>query len=285
MKKTNPENYYIINFLLDAWALILVVDKISPKKYKAEYNNLKDLYDVLAFSMEKKELVPCITIIRAIDFFKGNTSPFNSCLLQNVLTECDNFMYVNIYFRAGIIIKKLSMYHDLSSTGAFGYSPNIDLIKYLKLLSSNLASETIIDLGSGNGLPVCLFSHIINDVTGIELKESLVEESLNTIEILSKQNRINSKAIRITHGSFYNINLSRYSIIYICWPFDNTEKHKHEEEMKKKLALKIQQESKKGTIIMVYIPGMNEKDIFPQFKKIRGIAQDYSTAFCFYIIS
>jgi hypothetical protein len=284
LRKTNSENYYITNFLMDAWALLSVIGQISVKKYDFEYNNLKDLYESLIFSLDKNKLLLCLKIIKAVKYFREHNTPVNKYVVNSIFLRCDDFMYVNIYFRAGIITGKLSMYHDFLRVGAFGYSPAMDLIKYLQELSSNLKNESIIDLGSGNGLPVCLFSQIIDNVTGVELNKLLVDESLDIIKNLSEKKRINEGSIKIINDDFFNIDLSPYSLIYICWPFDNQEKKEFEEEMRVNLSIKLIAEAKKGTKIIVFIPGMDEKDIFPRLKKISNIKQKYSTQFCFYSV-
>jgi hypothetical protein len=284
LRKTDSENYYITNYLMDAWALITVIGQISEKKYDFEYNNLKDLYDSLIFSLDKNKLMLCFKLLKAVKYFRGHDSQVNRCIIKSILLKCDDFMFVNIHFRAGIITKKLSMYHDFLRTGAFGYSPAMDLIKYLQILSPDLKNESIIDLGSGNGLPVCLFSQIINNVTGVEMNKLLVDESLEIINNLSEQKRINSHSIKIIHDNFFNIDLSPYTLIYICWPFDDPDKGQYEEEMRVNLSIKIMAEAKKNTKIIVFIPGMDEKNIFPRLKKISDIEQGYSTQFYFYVV-
>ena len=116
------------------------------------------------------------------------------------------------------------------------------------------------------------------------MNKLLADESLDIIKNLSEKKRINEDSIKIINDDFFNIDLSPYSLIYICWPFDNQEKKEFEEEMRVNLGIKLIAEAKKGTKIIVFIPGMDEKDIFPRLKKISDIKQKYSTQFCFYSI-
>ena len=134
------------------------------------------------------------------------------------------------------------------------------------------------DLGSGTGRIVVGSSLLLPNLksySGIELLDELHQKATEIKEILSNYRADLSEKICFIKDSFFNVDLSKFDIIFMHYPMKNAESLylELEEKMKKEL--------KTGAVVISVIRKMKNIDIFPLVKKM-SIEADYGTTTIYY---
>ena len=265
-------NGYVYEFQLQAWALLTCARMLDAERYNEEYQNLTDLADALSEYVEEERMSECGNLLLLIS--RTRATP---CVQQgegdtewiaNLLNGADRHVYIEIYYRRGVLIGRLQMNMDLGEYGAFGISRGSDLLQMAASALSDGSGGNALDLGSGNGFSTFVLSGMMDSVTGVELNRGLYNESLAALSDLTEAGMADRVKVSFVNADFFDIDFSPYSFIYIYWPYDDKEKHSWEERTRKRLEQKLLTECKSGTIVAVMVPGINEKRLFPALKRL-----------------
>lgn len=261
-------NTYAYEYLLQAWALLSKIYELPQERYEMELGNLADLADSLSEYFDDDIMDKCYTILDCISHFRNMSREECMDKIHDILMKSDSHTFIEIYYRGGILSKKLKMYLNMDEYGAFGISQGSDIIQILDCLLGESQNINSLDLGSGNGFSTCIISNRMKRVTGVEINSELYEESISCLRDLADCNKVDENKISLIQSDFFDIDFNPFSFIYIYWPFNDREKSFWEKEVARRLENKIIKESAPGTIIAVLIPGTEEKDIFPGLESI-----------------
>lgn len=257
---------YIYEFICYAWAVILSADEMDKKVLEVNLNHLKAIYDDLRESIDEKELILCKKILGELESFSG-TQADNLMPYREAFNSADNVAYIDIYYRKSVLLGESMQYKDNKEYGAFAASDTFVIMSISGLFLTK-GDEQVLDLGSGNAKAVNLFSQKAGHVTGIEADDEVFEEGLRCIEDLAGAGRVDRRKITLINSDFFEEDFSKYNLIYIYWPFDNPKKRKIEEGVRARLEEKLLKEMKPGSILVVCMPGMGSKELFPGLKRV-----------------
>lgn len=139
----------------------------------------------------------------------------------------------------------------------------LDILKDFYYINKN---KKVLDLGSGIGKVVIAmhYTDYFKQVDGIEIVDTLVEDSKKCIDLYSKLFNKNISNINIYQGDFKDFDISDYDII-----ISNTTTDDRIREMLKN---KIVKEAKRDAIIITSITRFDDKKL----KQIRKITTSFS---------
>lgn len=163
--------------------------------------------------------------------------------IQGILMKADSHTFIEIYYRGGVLSKKLKMYLNMDEYGAFGISQGSDIIQILDHLLGESQNINVLDLGSGNGFSTYIISNRVERVTGVEINAELYEESINCLKDLASCHKVDESKICFIQSDFFDIDFNPFSFIYIYWPFDDKEKSFWEKEVSRRLEKKVIKEA------------------------------------------
>lgn len=253
-------------FVLQAWALLACVGALGCERYDSEWGNLRDLADTLAEYVEAVPMGKCYDILETVQHIQ--VGRIHQTAVTLALRCIESNAYIEIYYRKGILLNQLHMYLDLGRHGAFGISRGSDIIQVVHLLLQGRKHVRALDLGSGNGFSTMVLSHLVAQVTGVELYAGLYQESLLCLRELDALHRVDRNKIRFVHADFLAVDFSSYALFYIYWPYDDDEKDAWEQDIRARLQMKLIQEAQPGALIVAMIPGADGKDLFPKFERL-----------------
>lgn len=260
------DNLHVYEFLLQGWALLSCSHEMGVSKYWAAYGNLQDLADALSEYIDIPATHRCSALLEAIRALRAHK--ISRRKIKHALGRAENTVFVEIHYRKEIMMNRLHMYRDLGQQGAFGISRGSDMIQLMDILLEDQNGVLALDLGSGNGFSTFALSQKVAHVTGVEIDAGLYQESLICLQALSRKRKIEASKIRFIHADFFDMDFSPYTFIYIYWPYEHPNKQLWEQNLRTKLAHKINMEAKPGTLITAFIPGMGEKHLFPGLKRV-----------------
>lgn len=139
-------------------------------------------------------------------------------------------------------------------------------------------NKNFCDLGSGTGriiFSTALLYDNFDSYCGIELLKELYETSNLILNNFNNINQNLAKKISFINGSFFDVNLNKFDIIFMHYPM------KHAEELYLKLEDKMKNELKKDTLIISAIRKLKNIDIFPLIDK-QTIEADYGNSTIYY---
>ena len=144
----------------------------------------------------------------------------------------------------------------------------LDILKDFYYINKN---KKVLDLGSGIGKVVIAmhYTDYFKQVDGIEIVDTLVEDSKKCIDLYSKLFNKNISNINIYQGDFKDFDISDYDII-----ISNTTTDDRIREMLKN---KIVKEAKRDAIIITSITRFDDKKL----KQIRKITTSFSCSITF----
>ena len=163
------------------------------------------------------------------------------------------------YYDEGEAASKVTGYKHTVGDGHFIASPT----EHLKLLSEWLLDENkrVLDMGSGTGKALAVFSRYAGHVTGVENDVALLAESEGCLVDLADV--IDNRKIDMHYGSLIDEDLSQYDLIYIFWPEYGDDKYR--DYVKNRLQEKLLKELKPGAYFAVIsatgierFPGLEE---------------------------
>lgn len=139
-------------------------------------------------------------------------------------------------------------------------------------------NKNFCDLGSGTGRIVfstALLYNNLNSYCGVELLKELYDTSTSVLKNFSNINQNLSRKISFINDNFFNIDLSKFDIIFMHYPMKNAE------DLYLQLEEKMIKELKKDTIIISAIRKLKNIDIFPLIDK-QTIEADYGETTMYY---
>lgn len=268
-----PGNSYIYEFLIQSWAMIMAIKRLSNARCHSEYDNLFDLLDSLSEFIEPLQYKRCHSMLNLVKQYRE--SRFTIQDTAAILKVIPKSMYIDIFFKSKILSIQLTMDIDCGKYGAFALSQGSDIINLCRILGNKISESSAIDLGSGNGFSTFLLSQFVHDITGIEINEKLYNESLSSHKTLLARDKVEKNCITFTNSDFFATDLSPFALIYIYWPYDVKEKEEYDKEARLKLEEKIIKESKAGTLIVACVSGMTAKCIFPLLTEVNISHYDF----------
>lgn len=149
-------------------------------------------------------------------------------------------------------------------------SPSLE--PFLKNVSS------FCDLGSGTGkivIGTALLLPNLKRCVGIELLKELYDKSIE-IQNFVLQNYVElSSKIEFINEDFFNVDLSKFDMIFMHYPMKNAE------DLYLKLEEKMKRELRVGSIIITAIRKLRNRDVFPCIKK-EHVEADYGKTNIYY---
>ncbi|MCX7920844.1 MAG: class I SAM-dependent methyltransferase [Clostridia bacterium] len=275
LKNTLPQiddvysgNTYTYEFMLQAWAFLVSIYELPQERFKSEFGNLQNLADSLSEYADDELIKKCYAILDCIRYFKERNCNEDIEKVWSILKDADNHSFIEIYYKSGVLLRRLKMYLNMGEYGAFGISQGSDILQILDFLLQDRTDMKALDLGSGNGFSTCIISNKVQSITGVEINSELYQESICCLTDLARYNKVDQNKITFVQSDFFDIDFKPFSLIYIYWPFDDKDKSLWEKEISSRLEQKIIKESEPGTLIVALIPGIDEKELFPRLKSI-----------------
>ncbi|MDO8488725.1 MAG: sigma factor, partial [Candidatus Omnitrophota bacterium] len=256
----------IYEFIAYAWAIIFNLQKMGEATLRRYLEYLEIIYTDLQEEVEGA----AIPYKALLDRWKSlPNNPVDYALLQNALHSIDDSTYIDIYYRSGIASGELTLSKDVGRYGAFGASDTFTILDISRLLLNKMGMR-VLDLGSGNGKTVVLFSKQASQATGIEIDRQLFLEGRYSVDALAAAGRVDNSKITLLQGDFLrgDFSLSEYDLIYIYWPFDDSAKKTIEEETRDKLQAKLLKEMKPGAYFIVCVADAQSPELFPRLSRI-----------------
>ena len=139
-------------------------------------------------------------------------------------------------------------------------------------------NKNFCDLGSGTGRIVfntALLYNNLNSYCGIELLKELYDTSISVLKNFNNIDPELSRKISFINDSFFNLNLSKFNIIFMHYPMKNAE------DLYLQLEDKMIKELNKDTIIISAIRKLKNINIFPLIDK-QTIEADYGETTIYY---
>ena len=156
--------------------------------------------------------------------------------------------------------------------GEMSYESLYSILKEKKVENYILNCSNFCDLGSGTGRLVIGSSLILDNLktcTGIEILKELYNTSKEVTKKYSQINEEKSKNIYFINDNFFNIDLSKYDLIFMHYPM------KTADDLYLQLEEKMKKELKKDSVIISVIEWLNDEEAFKQIA-IKTVSCDYS---------
>lgn len=260
------ERTHVVEFILQAWALLACAGALSRERYGSEWGNLRDLADSLAEYVEAVPMRKCYGILEAIQRYR--VGHIREAAVKLALHHLGNDAYIEMHYRKGILLNRLHMYLDLGRHGAFGISCGSDIVQVTNSLLQGRKHVRALDVGSGNGFSTMVLSSLVEQVTGVEIHAGLYHESQICLRELAALHRVDRHKIQFIQANFLTIDFSPYALFYIYWPYDDAEKIVWEQDIRAKLQKKLIKEAQPGALIVAMVPGADERCLFPKLERL-----------------
>lgn len=128
------------------------------------------------------------------------------------------------------------------------------------------------DLGSGTGRIVIGSSLILDNLkscSGIEILKELYDTSNKIIKKYSEINEEKAKKINFINDNFFNVNLSKYDLIFMHYPM------KMADDLYLQLEEKMKKELKKDSVVISVIEWLKDEETFKKIA-VKTVNCDYS---------
>ena len=158
----------------------------------------------------------------------------------------DRVDLVKDYYKLGETTGKLTAVKT-TGKGVFCSSPNEALADVSRIFLQGQSGKRVLDLGSGTGKAVAWFSIYAGHVKGIEFGSGLHDQACVAIKDLDKRGAVDKNKIELTQGDFFNEDFSQYDLIYIYWPYSQSESG----PMAARLTEKLNREMKKDAVFVI----------------------------------
>ncbi len=152
---------------------------------------------------------------------------------------------ISAYYNAGTLLGNVTTAKSTVEGGVFMRSPG----SVLRLAAERYldGTKSVLDIGSGNGFAVSVFSQYARCVRGVEIDGKLYEEGKKCVAELSGV--VDGKKIDLVNGNFFDEDMSRYDLIYIYWPgYGDEDKEK---QVWQALNEKLVREMKPGAVFVM----------------------------------
>jgi protein-L-isoaspartate O-methyltransferase/anti-sigma regulatory factor (Ser/Thr protein kinase) len=165
--------------------------------------------------------------------------------ISGQLSQDEAVAHIGRYYDEGEGAGRVTGYKYTVGDGHFIASP----AGHLKLLSEWLLDEnkSVLDMGSGTGKAVAVFSRYAGHVTGVEKDIGLLAESEGCVVDLADV--VDNGKIELYYGSLIDEDLSKYDLIYIFWPEYGEDKYR--DYIKDRLQKKLLEELKPGAHFVI----------------------------------
>ncbi|MGB2652090.1 MAG: hypothetical protein WBD00_07825 [Candidatus Omnitrophota bacterium] len=173
--------------------------------------------------------------------------------ISGKLSQDEAVAHIGRYYDEGEGAGRVTGYKHTVGDGHFIASPT----GHLKLLSEWLLDEnkSALDMGSGTGKAVAVFSRYAGHVKGVENDLSLLAESESCVVDLA--DIVDNGKIELYYGSLIDEDLSKYDLIYIFWPEYGEDKYR--DYVKDRLQEKLLEELKPGAHFVIISATDTEK--------------------------
>ena len=181
------------------------------------------------------------------------------------------------YTKNKISITELNKEVNSKMYEEFGVEYGISQFNWLKLgvngLPINLKNSTILDIGSGEGIPLCYFAQVgFKELIGIEYSKNLVKTSRKNLEIIKK--KYNNISWNIINGNAYDYQIpDKVNVIYMFNPFFG--------DLLNAVLKNIQKAGESKTIFILFANPPKENITKKYLIKVKEIRKDYPRVFLY----
>ncbi len=158
--------------------------------------------------------------------------------------------------------------------GEMSYNSLSDILNEKKIKNYISNCSNLCDLGSGTGRIVIGSSLILDNLkscSGIEILKELYDTSNEVVKKYSKINEEKAKKINFINDNFFNVDLSKYDLIFMHYPM------KTADDLYLQLEEKMKKELKKDSVVISVIEWLKDEDVFKKIA-VKTVDCDYSNS-------
>lgn len=156
--------------------------------------------------------------------------------------------------------------------GEMSYDSLVDIFKEKKVENYISNCSNFCDLGSGTGRLVIGASLILDNLktcTGIEILKELYDTSNEVTKKYLEIDKEKAENIYFINDNFFNVDLSKYDLIFMHYPM------KAADDLYLQLEEKMKKELKKDSVVISVIEWLKDEETFKQIA-VKTVDCDYS---------